>query len=360
MDTMEKGWEENREEYLKKAYGAARFKDGPVPMNEVVDRWDMLTDDALKHYLWRALETFGVNGVLEVEQNGDQKLLDVDPSASMAELVDEDLEFELGEGTSVRKDERDDYREFGDFQAPVIPTFVAWEHVERNSEEVFPYEDPDMRGAVSRDTTAKGDKEIWLGFYNNDAREESSTWINQIFRGLEVKGEEESFSTNDIFTDRNRENYMEGIWNDRPTTLRQRGYNLWEAAAEAVEEKVPQLKENYDKNVEGRGWQELDEFDLVKREFRLMVGEDEYDEENPTYIEQIVEDYYGDGLHRDSGLLEPFLQDIESTRFEEGDMNLGEATRGSDTSDAKKQRNQAYMSHYLDLVWQLSQERYAE
>lgn len=41
-------------------------------------------------------------------------------------------------------------------------------------------------------------------------------------------------------------------------------------------------------------------------------------------------------------------------------MNFGEATRDSNTSEGKKNRNQAYMSHYLDLVWQFAHEKYGE
>jgi hypothetical protein len=358
MDTLEKGWRENREDYLKKAYTAVRFSGGSVPLGEAVENWENSTD-ASRHYFWKALGLFRLSGDLDVEEQGGQTILDIDPSVELSEL-EEDVELVPGEGQNVRQAENDAYREFEGFQAPVVPTFLAWEHLDRHADEVFTYEDPEMRGVVGHETTSQGTEETWLGFYNHDGREEGSTWINQVFRGLELEDDGELLSTEDVFTDRNRESYTDTIWESRPMKIRQRAHGTWEAAVEAVEEKVPQLKQNYLERVEKQGWQELDEFDLVKREFRLMAGEDEYDEENPAYIEQIAHDYYGDGLRRDSELLQPFLENIESTPYEEGDMNLGEATRGSDTSDAKKQRNQAYMSHYLDLVWQLSQERYAE
>ncbi|MFB6241544.1 MAG: hypothetical protein ABEJ36_01935 [Candidatus Nanosalina sp.] len=373
MDTVEKGWQENREDYLRKAYSAIRASGEPVPLNEAVNTWEMLTDDTSKHYFWRALGNLHLNRVLEIERDGDQTVLDADPAVSLAdiEMDIEDVEISLGDKRNVRKAEKDSYREFGDFEAPVLPTFVAWEHLDRNSDEKFPYEDPEMQGVVGHETNENGAKETWLGFYNHDGEQESSTWINQIFRGREIEGEEDFISTEDLFTDRNRERYMEDIWEDRPTKLRQRAYNTWDAAVKAVEEKLPELQENYLENAETHGWDRLDEFDVLKREFRLMVGDDEYNEENPTYIEQIVDGYYGDGedeegeeeiegLHRDSSLLQPFLENIESTPYEEGDMNLDEATRGSPTSEAKKQRNQAYMSHYLDLVWQLADEKYRE
>lgn len=358
MDTMEKGWRQNREDYLKKAYTAVRFSGESVPLGEAVKNWEDSTD-ASRHYFWKALGLFRLSGNLEIEEQAGQTILDIDPSVELSDL-DEDVELVPGEGQSVKRSEKDAYKELDGFKAPVVPTFLAWEHLDRHADEVFPYEDPEMRGVVGHETTSQGTEETWLGFYNHDGREEGSTWINQVFRGLELEEDGEFLSTEDVFTDSNRESYTDTIWESRPMKIRQRAYNTWEAAVEAVEEKIPQLKDNYMKRVEKQGWQELDEFDLVKREFRLMVDEDEYNEENPTYIEQIVDGYYGDGLHRDSGLLEPFLENVESTRQEEGDMNLEEATRGSDTSDAWKQRNQAYMSHYLDLVWQLSQERYAE
>jgi hypothetical protein len=356
MDTMEKGWEENREDYLKKAYGAVRSKGEPIPLNEAVDRWEMLTEDASKHYLWRALGLFRVNGDLELEEDSGQKMLDIDPSVSMAELIEEELELEPGEGENVRKVEKDDYRKFGGFDAPAVPLFIPWEHVERHEYEIFPHESPGTRGFAAKEETSSGTEETWLGFYNHDGKEEGSTWINQVFRGMEVEGEEGFFSTEDVFTDRNRESYTDTIWESEPLKIRQRAYQVWDAAVEAVEEELPARLEEY----EDRWEKEAGELDALKREFRLMTGDEEYDEENPTYIEQIVHDYYEEGLHRDSKLLQPFLENIESTPYEEGDMNLDEATRGSPTSEGRKQRNQEYMSHYLDLVWQLSQEKYGE
>lgn len=355
MDTTEKAWQENRDEFLRKAYSAVRASGEPVPLNEAVDNWEMLSDDSSKQYFWRALGIFRLNDSLEISMDGDQKLLNVDPSISLEEL-EENVELTPGEKENFRKQARDSYREFEDFQAPAVPLFIPWEHIKRHGYEVFPYEDPEMRGLAARKTTKKNTEETWTGFYNNDRIEEGSTWINQVFRGLEIEDDGEFLSTEDVFTDRNRESYADTIWESEQLKIRQRAFNTWDAAVEAVEEKIPEQLDQYRE----RWGKEADEFDVLKRELRLMVGDEEYDEENPDYIERIVHDYYDEGLSRYSNILEPFLEDIESTPEEEGDMNYPEATRDSATSEARRERNQAYMSHFLDLVWQMSEERYRE
>lgn len=361
MDTLEKGWEENREEYLKKAYGAVRSKGEPVPLNEAVDSWEMLTGDASKHYFWKSLGLFRVNGSLEITGDEDEKLLDIDTSVSLADL-DDDIELVPGEGENVRKDARDDYREFESFRAPTVPLFLPWEHADRHGSEVFPYEDPEMRGITTREKTSEGTEETWIGFYNHDVKEEGSAWINQVFRGLETQDGEEFISTEDVFTDQNRESYTDTIWSSRPMKIRQRAYNVWDAAIEAVQEEIPNQVGQYEKRAESHeGWEEdIDELDALKRDLRLAVGDEEYDEENPAYIEEIVQGYYKGELNRNTRILQPFLENVESTPYEEGDMNFSEATRDSPTSEGKKQRNRAYMSHYLDLVWQLAHEKYGE
>ena len=355
MNTTEKGWKQKREQHLKNAYAAVRGNEEPAPLNEAVDTWEMLSEDASTHYFWRALGNFRVNGALELVEDGDQKLLDIDPEVSMAELQ-EDTEMEPGGKINVKISERQSFRNYGDLEVPEVPLFIPWEHVERHDHEIFPYESGSLRGITTAQKTDAGDKETWLAFYNDEESRETSTALNQVFRGLETSGGDEVLSPEDIFTDRNRENYAETIWESEPLRIRQRAADVWNAAVEAVEDELPERRQQY----EDRWESEIETMDALKREFRLMVGDEEYEEENPTYIEEIVEKYYGDGLDRNSPVLNPYLERIESTPTQEGDMNYGEAVRDSETSEAKKERNQAYMSHFLDLVWQMSEEKYGE
>ncbi len=353
MDTTARGWQENREEYLKKAYAAVNKEGEPLPLNQAVDNWNMLTDEASKHYFWKALGLFHLDESLEIVEEQSTNLFQIDTDVEMQSLQDLDAEdLELGEGTGVRRVEEDQHREYGDFQAPIIPTFIAWEHVDRQDYDIFPYEDPEMRGLAARNTSKDGTKQKWIGFYNTD--EKTSTWLNQVFRGLEMDGKE-VLSEEDIFSNRNRESYVDTIWESEPLKMRQRGYKIWDAAVEAVEEELPERVRHY----RDRWDSEIDEMEALKREMRLMIGDDEFQEDG-AYIERIVDAYYSEGLERDSKLLRPLLENMESTPVEEGDMNYGEATRGSATSEGLKERNQAYMEHFLDLVWQMSEEAYGE
>lgn len=356
MDKVEKGWQENREEYLEKAYGALRSEEGLTPLNEAVDTWQMLTDDASEHYFWRALGLFQVTGNLNIDEDSGNKLLDVDPEISMHELLEEEPELVQGDKTNVRKTETDEYRSFEGFETPLIPLFIPWEHMERHGYEIFPHESSGLRGLAGRQKTTDGSKESWIGLYSSEDDREGSLWLNQVFRDLQVEGKKSSVSTEEIFSDRNRQNYADRIWASQPLRIRQRSQNIWDAAVQTVEEEIPHISEEY----EERWGEEIEEFEALKRELRLAVGDSEYDEENPTYIEEIVREYYEEGLNRDSRILQPYLQKIESTPIEEGDMNLAEATRGSKTSEGRKERNQEYMSHFLDLVWQMADQKYSE
>lgn len=356
MDTTEKGWQENREDYLKKAYAAVRTEEEPIQLNEAVDNWEMLTGGASKHYFWRALGNFRINNGLEVVEDGKDNLLEIDPDISMQEL-EEDVQMEHGEKTRVNMSEKESYRSFGDLEVPNVPLFIPWEHSERHEYEIFSHESgKGLRGITAKQPTTKGGNETWLAFYNNDETSQSSTAMTQVLRGLQTTGGEEVLSPEDIFTDRNRESYAETIWESEPLKIRQRSADVWHAAVETVEDELPRRVEKY----EDRWDNELDELEALKREFRLMVGDKEYDEENPTYIEQIAEDYYEGNLERKSKILDPYLRKIESTPTQEGDMRYGEAVRGSETSEGKKQRNQVYMSHFLDLVWQIAEEKYED
>ena len=356
MDTTEKGWQENREDYLKKAYAAVRTEEEPVQLNQAVDNWDMLTQGASKHYFWRALGNFRINDALEIVENGKDNLLEVDPDVSMKDLM-EDVEMEPGEKTRVNISEKDDYRNFEDLEVPNVPLFIPWEHSDRHGYEIFPHESGNgLRGITAKQPTTKGGNETWIAFYNNDETLEGSTGVTQVLRGLQTVEGDEVMSTDDIFTDRNREGYAETIWQKELLKIRQRSVDVWNAAVEVVEDELPRRVEEY----EGRWDNEKDEFEALKREYRLMAGDKNYDEENPTYIEQIVEDYYKGDLERKSKILDPYLERIESTPTQEGDMRYGEAVRGSETSEGKKQRNQVYMSHFLDLVWQMAEEKYED
>jgi hypothetical protein len=351
LDTTEISWQENREDYLKKAYAAVNAEGGPLPLNEAVDNWNMLTGEASKHFFWKSLGLFRLNDSLEIIDNSGDHLLSVDTDVSLEEL-EEDIDLVPGEGRNVRKQESSDYRSYGNLEVPEVPLFIAWEHLDRNDHEIFPYEDPELRGLTGKTETSQGTQEKWLGFYNHDGKSESSSWINQVFRGLELEGDE-FLSTEDVFSDRNRESYTETVWESEPLKIRQRLNNVWDAAVETVEEELPKRVEEYEK----RWGNDIDEREALRREFRLIVGDDVYHEDG-AYIERIADNYWDGEINRHSTLLEPFLENIESNLLEEGDMPYGEAVRDSETSEGKKERNQAYMQHFLDLVWQMSEEKY--
>lgn len=351
MDTTEKGWKTNREEYLKKAYASVNSEDRPMPMNEALDNWEMLTDDASNHYFWKALGLFRLNDSLEINDDSNNHLFRVDPDIDMSDL-DEDRDLVPGEGENVRKNVEVPYNEYGNLEVPEVPLFIAWEHFDRHGYDVFPHEDPDMRGLVGKDTTSNGTEEKWLGFYNNDKEKKGSSWINQVFRGLEIEGNE-FISSEDVFSDRNRQSYTDKIWESEPLKIRQRLNNVWDAARETVEEELQNRVQEYEKRWEKK----IDEREVLKREMRLIVGDDEYEEEGP-YIERIANSYWEGDIDRVSPILEPFLENIESTTVEDGDMPYSEAVRSSETSEGKKERNRVYMEHFLDLVWQMSEEKY--
>ncbi|WP_414837952.1 hypothetical protein ACK3SF_00950 [Candidatus Nanosalina sp. VS9-1] len=352
MDTTELSWQKNREDYLKKAYAAVNADNDPVPLNEAVENWNMLTGEASKHFFWKSLGLFRINDSLDIIDDSGDHLIDIDTDISLEDLQ-EDIELVPGDGRNVRKHKKSDYRGYGDLSVPEVPLFIAWEHLDRNGYEIFPYEDPELRGLAGRTESSEGAEEKWLGFYSHDGRKQSSSWINQVFRGLTVEGED-FLSTEDVFSDRNAENYVEKIWESEPLKIRQRLNSVWDAALETVEEELPRRVEEY----EDRWGNDIDEREALKREMRLMAGDDEFREDG-AYIERIVHGYWDGELERYSPVLDPFLENIESTPLEEGDMPYGEAVRGSETSEGKKERNRMYMQHFLDLVWQMSEERYS-
>lgn len=352
MDTTEISWQENREEYLRKAYAAVNADSRPLPLNEAVDNWNMLTDEASKHFLWKSLGIFRLNDSLNIINDSGDNLLDIDTDISLEELG-KDPELVTGEGINVRKEQRRDYRNYGDLEVPETPLFLLGEHFDRKGYNVFPYQDPGLRGLAARQVSSEGAGEKWLGAYNNDEEKEGSIWINHVFRGLQLE-EEEFLSTEDVFSDRNMENYVEKIWESEPMKIRHRLSGVWDAAVETVEEELPRRVQEY----ESRWGNEINEREALKREMRLIVGDEEFREDG-AYIERIAGSYWEGDIHRHSPILEPFLKNIESTPLEEGDMPYEEAVRDSDTSRGRKERNQAYMQHFLDLVWQMSDENYS-
>lgn len=353
MDTTEKGWQENRDEYIRKAYASVNAESDPLPMNEALDNWKMLTNEASNHYFWKALGLFRLNESLDITEDSGNHLFRVDPEIELSDL-DQDIELVPGEGENVRKVVETPYSEYRDLEVPEVPLFLAWEHFDRHGYDVFPHEDPELRGLAARNSTSQGTEEKWMGFYNHDGEKKGTAWINQVFKGLEIDGNE-FISTEDVFTDRNRQHYTDKIWESEPLKIRRRLSNVWDAARETVEEELPRRVEQYSDRWNG----EIDEREALKREMRLIVGDDEF-EENGAYIERIANGYWEGELERASPILEPFLENIESTPYSEGDMNYSEATTGSDTSKGKKERNRAYMEHFLDLVWQMSEEAYLD
>lgn len=345
--STQKSWEENREEYLRKTYAATASSPGPTQLTEVVDTWEMLTEDADKHFLWKSLAVLAEEGSLEAQREGERTAVDVDADVTMEDLEDTSLDFEEYR-REARRTEELEYREQGGLEIPAVPGFIMHEHGNRHGEKLYMPEDLDWRG-VKLGSEGSRD-ETWMGVTNDDDRKETLVWGNAKLPGVELEDGTE------LFTEGHASNYLDRIWDSRIQKIKDRSRYVNEAAVEAIEEVLPEIKERYNENAESRGWEPIeDEHEILKREFRLMSGDDEYDEENPTYIEEVVDSYYEDGLERDSLILMPLLERMESTHLQEGDMPLEEATRGSETSEGRKRRNQAYMSHYLDQVWQMSQ-----
>lgn len=344
--STEIGWEQNRDEYLRKTYGATRSSPGPTQLTEVVDKWEMLTEDADRPFLWKSLAIFAEEGSLEAKREGERTLIDIDPEIEMEDLEELSLDFEEYRRTAQRTEEID-YLEDGDLEIPGIPGFIMHEHGKRQGGDVYMPETRDSRGVQIRSERSNG--ETWIGLSNNDRKGETRLWSRVKLPGIEMEDGTE------LFTDGHASNYLDEIWDSR-MKIKDRSRYVHEAAREAVKEVLPEIKERYNENAENYGWERIeDEHEILKREFRLMSGEREYDEENPRYIEEIVDSYYEDGLERDSRIMLPLLEKMESRPLEEGDMPLEEATRGSETSEGRKRRNQTYMSHYLDQVWQMSQ-----
>lgn len=345
--STQKSWENNREKYLRKTYAATASSPGLTQLTEVVNRWEMLTKDADRHFLWKSLAVLAEEGFLEAEREGERTAVDVDADVEMEDLEDTSLDFEEYR-REARRTEELDYREHGDLEIPAVPGFIMHEHGKRHGEKLHTHGKPDQRGITLGSEGSRG--ETWMDVTNDDDRKKTLVSATAKLPGVELEDGTE------LFTEGHASNYLDRIWDSRIQKIKDRSRYVHEAATEAVEEVLPEIKERYNENAESRGWDLIEEeHEILKREFRLMSGDDEYDEENPTYIEEVVNSYYEEGLERDSLILMPLLERMESTQLQEGDMPLEEATRGSDTSEGRKRRNQAYMSHYLDQVWQMSQ-----
>jgi hypothetical protein len=348
MNTAEKHWQENMEDYIRKAYASMRAEKSQE-LGSIVRNWERLTGSAERTNLWRAMNIFSLNDLVDVESEGARKLISLDRVDSVEELdiPEIDMEYEIDSSLNAKHPEAVGWRN----GYPVLPVFLFADHAERNGYELEFFENLGTEGVSASRTSTEGDKFSRVNLTNSSREQEDRITYHQWF-GNPVIGDE-TFDTQEVYTGRNRQNYVEEVWEKEFLTLLQRGERVHEAAEEAVEEIVPELVDLYNSNdrysdVEGG-------FEALKKNLRLFAGED-FSEDAGNYLEASVASYHEDP--NGSSIIDRFEQEFGLVAGDEGDAHYLEESGESATAEKKRQRKQALLSQYLDLVWQSASERY--
>jgi len=255
--------------------------------------------------------------------------------------------YEETEESRYRIREELKHLSFGEKTFPRFPAFLAEEHFKRKGVETEQIRHLDVwEGILAEEKTVSGDKNFRYGVTNNYDQEEDRISLSVGFDSETLEG----------FTDKNRENYIDKIYEQRLETQINRIMDASIAAANFVTgtEDLPDLediRENYSERYE----EEIGVMEAVEREFRLLGGEN-FDPEAENYIEAVTENYLSGNITRPSPLLLHYNKTAENSPTREGNMPLTEENSKAIEADGSG-KHRENLSHYLDLVWQIAAEK---